>query len=109
MRSTDARKYLSSGDLFLAALSLQNGAYYLGCRGLGNREVRMEENGYLWPESEVELIEKPRKNWPEFYELYQKMHNAKSWRAEEVIECFEQIFPEARLGTKMRSSSAEQQ
>jgi hypothetical protein len=56
-----------------------------------NREVRMEENGYLWPESEMELVEKSRENWPESYKLYQKMHNAKSWRAEEVIECFEQI------------------
>jgi predicted nucleotidyltransferase len=105
----DAQKYLSSGDLFLVALSLTNGAYYLGCRGLRNRGVRMQETGYLWPESEVELIEKSRENWPQFYELYQKMHNSKSWRAEEVDECFEHIFSEARSGTKMESSSTEQQ
>jgi hypothetical protein len=103
----DAQKYLSSGDLFLAALSLLNGAYYLGCRGLENRRVRKEENGYLWPESEAELIEKSRDNWPEFYELYKKVHNAKSWRAEEINECFEQLFPEAKTRDIDNSSSVE--
>jgi predicted nucleotidyltransferase len=88
----DARKHLMSGDPFLVALSLQNGAYYLGCRGLKNRGVRMEEKGYLWPESELELIEKARDNWPEFYGIYKGIHNFKSWRPEEVKESFEQIF-----------------
>ncbi len=90
----DAQKHLSSGDLFLATISLQNGAYYLGCRGLSNRKVRREENGYLWPESEVELIRKSKENWQEFYDLYHAIHNAKSWRLEEVNECLNQIFPE---------------
>jgi hypothetical protein len=88
----DAQNYFSSGDFFLATLSLLNGAYYLGCRGLSNRGIRKEENGYLWPESEVELLEKSRKEWPEFYELYQRIQNVEAWRAREIIECFEQIF-----------------
>lgn len=91
----DAQKHLTSGELFLVALSLQNGAYYLGCRGLKNRGVGIDEKGCLWPESELELIEKARDNWPEFYGIYQRIHNVKSWRLEEVNECFEQIFPEA--------------
>ncbi|MDI6905025.1 MAG: nucleotidyltransferase domain-containing protein [Candidatus Bathyarchaeia archaeon] len=88
----DAWKHLSRGDLFLAAISLQNGVYYLGRVGLENRGVRVEEKGYLWPESEVELIEKSRRNWPEFYEIYKRIHNVKSWRADEINECFERIF-----------------
>jgi len=88
----DARKHLSSGEVFLAAISLQNGAYYLGCRGLRNRKVRREETGYLWPESEVELIKKSKENWQEFYELYYAMHNAQTWQLEEVDECLKQIF-----------------
>jgi predicted nucleotidyltransferase len=99
----DARNYLSSGDFFLATLSLLNGAYYLGCRGLSNRGVRMEENGYLWPESEVELVGKSKRKWLEFYELYQRMHNVKAWRASEIIECFEQIFSEPRARTRVGS------
>jgi predicted nucleotidyltransferase len=91
----DAQKHLTSGELFLVALSLQNGVYYLGCRGLRNRGVSLNEKGYLWPESELELIEKARDNWPEFYGIYQRIHNVKSWRLEEVNECFEQIFPDA--------------
>jgi hypothetical protein len=62
------------------------------CRGLSNRGIRKEENGYLWPESEAELIEKSRKEWPEFYELYRRMHNAEAWPVSEVTECFRQIF-----------------
>jgi len=88
----DAQNYFSSGDFFLATLSLLNGAYYLGCRGLSNRGIGKKENGHLWPESEVELVEKSRKEWPEFYELYHGMHNVEAWRAREIIECFEQIF-----------------
>jgi hypothetical protein len=90
----DAHKHLTGGELFLVALSLQNGAYYLGCRGLKNRGVTLDEKGYLWPESELELLEKARDNWPEFYGIYKRIHNAKSWRLEEVNECFEQILPE---------------
>jgi predicted nucleotidyltransferase len=90
----DAQKHQVSGESFLVALSLQNGAYYLGCRGLKNRGIRLDEKGYLWPESELELIEKTRDNWPKFYGIYQRIHNAKSWRLEEVNECFEQTLKE---------------
>lgn len=95
----DARKHLSSGELFLAALSLQNAAYYLGCRGLKNRGVRVRETGYLWPESELGLIEETREHWPPFHAMYQDIHNVKSWRADDINECFARIFPEARMRT----------
>ena len=95
----DARKHLATGELFLVALSLQNAAYYLGCKGLKNRRIRVRETGYLWPESELELIEKTREHWPPFYTMYQDIHNVKSWRAEDVNDCFARIFPEARMRT----------
>ena len=95
----DARKHLSSNELFLVALSLQNAAYYLGCRGLKNRGVRIGEAGYLWPESELGLIEKTRAHWSPFYAMYQAIHNARSWRADEINECFTRIFPEVRMRT----------
>jgi hypothetical protein len=96
----DARKHLAGGELFLVALSLQNAAYYLGCRGLKNRGVKIGKTGYLWPESELGLIEKTREHWPLFYTMYQDIHNIKSWRAEDVNECFAQIFPEAECEHK---------
>jgi hypothetical protein len=70
----DATKHLSQNEAFLSAISLQNGAYYVGSRGLMNRGVRLESRGYLNPEAEIELVRKARESWPEFYMVYKKTH-----------------------------------
>jgi len=69
---------------FMAAISLQNGAYYLGCAGLSNKGVKMKNKGFLYPESEIELIRKTNKHWKEFYDLYWKIHNVEAWDNKEI-------------------------
>lgn len=80
----DAENYLESKNDFMATISLQNGAYYLGCEGLSNRNVEMENEGFLYPESEIELIEKLRERWTEFYDIYRKVHNVDAWHEKEI-------------------------
>jgi len=75
----DAEKHFSNKEDLLAAISLQNCAYYLGCVGLSNRGVKMKNRRFLYPESEIELIRKAKEYWREFYDLYQEIHNAEAW------------------------------
>lgn len=88
----DAKNYLSSKEGFMATISLQNGAYYLGCEGLSNRNVERKSKGFLYPESEIELIEKLREHWGEFYDTYRKMHNVDAWHEEEIDFAFEYLL-----------------
>ena len=80
----DAENHFLNKENFMAAISLQNGAYYLGCEGLSNRGVKMKNKGFLYPESEIELIRKANKHWKEFYDLYRKIHNVEAWDNEEI-------------------------
>jgi len=70
----DARKHIENGEFFLSLISLQNGAYYVGRAGLVKRGVKLRKKGFFNPESEVELIQKSRETWSEFYEYYKKLH-----------------------------------
>jgi predicted nucleotidyltransferase len=80
----DAKNHLSNKEDFLATISLQNGAYYLGCVGLSNRNVERENKGFLYPESEIELIRQSREHWTEFYDIYRKVHNADAWQEKDI-------------------------
>jgi len=71
----DAKKHLINGESFLSYISLQNGAYYLGIKGLTNREVKLETIDFLNPESEMELKEKTKEAWPEFHQFYKRIHS----------------------------------
>jgi len=73
----DARKHIENGEFFLSLISLQNGAYYVGRAGLVKRGVKLRKKGFFNPESEVELIQKSREKWPEFYTYYNKIHESK--------------------------------
>lgn len=75
----DAQNYISDRNGFMATISLQNGAYYLGGVGLSNRSIKMENRGFLYPESEIELILKSKEHWKEFYDIYRKVHNVDAW------------------------------
>jgi len=57
-------------------ISLQNGAYYVGRAGLSKRGVKLKKKGYFNPESEIELIQKSRDTWSEFYTFYNKIHDS---------------------------------
>ena len=72
----DARKHIENGEFFLSLISLQNGAYYVGRAGLVKRGVKLKKKGYFNPESEVELIQKSRETWPEFYTYYNRIHDS---------------------------------
>ena len=77
---TDAQKYLDNGDPFVALLCLQNGAYYVGKSGLKNRGANSHFYGLLNPEAEIELIQKSREIWPDFWDFYNKVHAVERWR-----------------------------
>jgi hypothetical protein len=80
----DAKNHLSCKEDFLATISLQNGAYYLGCAGLSNRNIKMENKGFLYPESEIELIRQSREHWREFHDIYRKIHNVDAWQEKDI-------------------------
>lgn len=80
----DAQNYISNRNGFMAAISLQNGAYYLGGVGLSNRSIKRENRDFLYPESEIELILKSKKYWKEFYDIYRKVHNVDAWNDEDI-------------------------
>ena len=87
----DAENHFLNKEDFIAAISLQNGAYYLGRVGLSNRGVKMKNKGFLFPESEIELIRKANKHWKEFYDLYRQIHNVEAWDDKEIdftLNCF---------------------
>lgn len=75
----DARKYLVIGDPFVASISLQNGAFYVGRSGLRNRGVSFSYGGFVNPEAEVELIRESREMWPDFWDFYNKVHDVERW------------------------------
>ncbi len=75
----DARSYLSNNRVLMATISLQNGAYYLGCEGLANRKIKKENKGFLYPESEIELIQRSWEHWKEFHDIYRTAHNVDAW------------------------------
>lgn len=80
----DARKHFSNCEHFLSSISLQNGVYYVGRYGLANRDVKLEKEGFLNPESEVELIRKSREAWREFFVFYEKVHSVEVFRVEDL-------------------------
>lgn len=43
----DAQRHLTNREELLTTISLQNGLYYLGVRGLANRNVKKEKKGSL--------------------------------------------------------------
>jgi predicted nucleotidyltransferase len=84
----DAKNHFSNKEDFIATISLQNGAYYLGCVGLSNRNVDMENKGFLNPKAEIELIRKTEDHWMEFYDIYQRAHNINAWDYQEIDSIF---------------------
>ena len=70
----DARKHLVNDEFFLSSISLQNAAYYIGIAGLSNRSIKLETVDFLSPESEIELIQKTKEVWLEFYHFYKRLH-----------------------------------
>jgi hypothetical protein len=84
----DAKNHFSNKEDFIATISLQNGAYYLGCVGLSNRNVDMENKGFLNPKAEIELIRKTEDHWMEFYDIYQRAHNINAWDYQEIDSTF---------------------
>lgn len=80
----DAQNYISDRNGFMATISLQNGAYYLGGVGLSNRSIKRENRDFLYPESEIELILKLKEHWKEFYNIYRKAHNVDAWNDEDM-------------------------
>ena len=92
----DAKYHLSNGEGFMAAISLQNGAYYIGGAGLSNRNIRRENRDFLYPESELELIEKSKDQWNEFHSFYRKVHNVDAWSDEDIDSMCSQLL--ARIG-----------
>jgi hypothetical protein len=71
---TDAEKHHICNEDLLAAVSLQNGAFYLDLYGLRNRNIQLENRGYLFPETHVELAKKTKEHWRPFYEYSRKIH-----------------------------------
>ena len=49
----NAENHFLNKEDFIAAISLQNGAYYLGRAGLSNRSAKMKNKGFLFPEPEI--------------------------------------------------------
>jgi hypothetical protein len=84
----DAENHFLNKEDFIAAISLQNGAYYIGRVGLSNRGVKMKNKGFLYPESEIELIRNANKRWKEFYDLYRQIHNVEAWDDKEIEFAF---------------------
>jgi len=87
----DAKNHLSSGNRFMTTISLQNGAYYIGSVGLSKREIKRENKGFLYPESEIEVIKKSKEHWGEFHLFYRKVHNVDAWRNQEIDDMFSQL------------------
>ncbi|MCW4012939.1 MAG: hypothetical protein NWF07_08100, partial [Candidatus Bathyarchaeota archaeon] len=71
---TDAEKHHTCNEDFLAAISLQNGAYYLGRYGLRRRNIELENQSYLFSETHVELAKITKKQWRSFYEYSRRIH-----------------------------------
>ncbi len=80
----NAESYCSNDNPLMSIVSLQNGMYYLGCEGLSNRDVGRDNEGFLRPESEIELIRKSEMHWIEFYELYRMVHNVDAWSEDDT-------------------------
>ena len=72
---SDAVKHHKNNKDFMAVISLQNGAFYVGRFGLRNRNVETTTRGYIYPDTEIELIRKAKNHWSEFYALYKRIHN----------------------------------
>lgn len=87
----DAKNHLSNNQGFMATISLQNGAYYLGCIGLSNRHIDVDNKEFLYPESEMELIQKSRKHWREFHSMYKKIHNICAWNKQDIDFIFHHL------------------
>ncbi len=84
----DAESHFSNKEDFMAAISLQNGAYYVGCAGLENKGIIKKNKGFLYPKSVIELIRKANKHWKEFYCLYREIHNVEAWGNKEINSTF---------------------
>lgn len=88
----DAKSHISNGERFMAAISLQNGAYYIGSVGLSNRRIKRDSRGFLYPESEIEIIVKSKAHWKEFHNFYRKVHNVDAWSDGDIDSISSQIL-----------------
>ncbi|UCE96755.1 MAG: hypothetical protein JSV51_03965 [Candidatus Bathyarchaeota archaeon] len=88
----DAENHFLNKEDFLATISLQNGAYYLGYVGLSNRGCKAKNRGFLYPESEIGLIRKTNECWKEYHDLYSKIHNVEAWDDREINSAFNYLL-----------------
>lgn len=92
----DAEIHLSNGERFMSTISLQNGAYYIGGVGLSNRNISRKNRDFLYPESEIEVIEKSKEHWEEFHNFYRKVHNVDAWSNDDIDSIRSQILSRLR-------------